>query len=325
MAEDTTSTTDAYDNAGNEEMNSGVLHTLLCEACERGSMDVVRFLVEQRGADICAREPRDTPFQCACSWYFGNPNQQAYHAECDDTHEICQYLLERYTDRVYMDQGNNSIHWILRRYLIHTSWKRKEPTAKDFPPNIICKYPTRNHIIFILRRLLDHHDEQLIHVRDTQGRLPLHAVCRGMPTCRYVFEIMMFLLHRNVKALAIADARGRLPIHVVCKSATIRAEGIRFLVDAGGPNTLARRDANGDLPLHVLCRQKLPSVDEVQCIVDAYPRAVATRTPLGDFPVTLISLLAVDVGAIYILVRAYPEVVCQNTTITTDDDDDDNG
>uniref|UniRef100_A0A7S1Z5L4 Uncharacterized protein n=1 Tax=Ditylum brightwellii TaxID=49249 RepID=A0A7S1Z5L4_9STRA len=164
--------------------------------------------------------------------------------------------------------------------------------------------------------------------------LPIHLAC----SLRAPDYVLSMLLAEYQKCAGKRESGyGRLPLHVACQSgASVGSIGILLEKYPEGPRT---RDSLGRLPLHLVClgaplsslpsssSSPSPAAPPLQCtpsswdscvsVVDAllamYPEAAGKVDNQGQMPLHVACSAGAPVGAIRLLIDAFPDAVTAET------------
>lgn len=144
-----------------------------------------------------------------------------------------------------------------------------------------------------------------LRLRDTDGRLPLHAsVDRDDPSPTIVRE----LLKLYPGAARVKDSMGNLPLFLACRRKRVQIGVIRALLKAY-PEA-AKVKIMGALALHHLLHTGSPSAESAQLLIDANPDGPRTSNAFGNLPLHyLCALSAPHIKTIRVVMAAYPKAV----------------
>ncbi len=118
-------------------------------------------------------------------------------------------------------------------------------------------------------------------VKDSMGNLPLFLACRRKRVQTAVIRALL----RAYPEAANTKIMGALALHHLLHTGSPSAESAQLLIDANpdGPKT---SNAFGNLPLHYLCALSAPHIKTVRVVMAAYPQAVQTKNKRGETPIS---------------------------------------
>jgi len=102
----------------------------------------------------------------------------------------------------------------------------------------------------------------------------------------FVALLKLLVERGGVGTLAVRDSQGNLPLHVLCKNHRHPHEFVEYLIRSH-PGSLAVRDDQGNLPLHIFCKKDNPSQKSVEYLIRSHPGALSSRNNDGNLPITL--------------------------------------
>lgn len=118
-------------------------------------------------------------------------------------------------------------------------------------------------------------------VKDSMGNLPLFLACRRK---RVQVGVIKALLRAYPEAAKV-KIMGALALHHLLHTGSPSAESAQLLIDAN-PDAPRTSNAFGNLPLHYLCALSAPHIKTVRVVMGAYPQAVQTKNKRGETPIS---------------------------------------
>lgn len=235
-----------------------------------------------RGADLSVRD---------------NDGKTAFDVDGKQNFEVVVQWMQAYSDRVLARDGRFAAHAILRSDVCvkMDRWQALHTNIGNMEVGTLR--------VEHFRALLQTFDEDVLRVRDRNGKLPLHVAAeRGAPV-----EILNRLMFPH--AVNIPDVFGSLPIHYAC-IAKSPLRTIQYLVRKGGADMLRKPNMEGCLPLHSVLKRESTSrqipFETIQYLVNAYPESLMLRTRNGDLPITMAGT-SLSLDTIYFFMRRHPE------------------
>jgi len=226
-----------------------------------------------------------------------NDGKTAFDVDRKQNSEVVVQWMQVYSDRVLALEGRFAAHAILR-----SNFCVKMDRWQDLDTNI-GNVDVGTLKVEHFRALLQTFDEDVLRVKDRNGRLPLHvAAKRGAPV--EILNRLMFPCAVNVP-----DHFGSLPIHYACEAKS-PLRTIQYLVRKGGAGMLRKPNMEGCLPLHSILKTESTShqipFETIQYLVNAYPESLMLRTRHGDLPITMAGASS-SLETIFFLMRQRPE------------------
>jgi ankyrin repeat protein len=203
--------------------------TLLHLACKNGvSLDLVKFIVENAGADIIDKK--------------NSINETALHiATADERHDILKYLI-------YTLAGYNSED--------HMNALQEQDETGYTPLHYACASANRESVYLLLDSCGDRRGylTRLLSLRTKSNATALHLAC---------YHDDAEIVRRLIKAASddhlyqvIFGYQRLTPLHLACQFANEKV--VKALIEAGGSRLLHAEDNDGNTPLHILlCRYEL--------------------------------------------------------------------
>ena len=195
----------------------------------------------------------------------------------DDKVDTIQHLLELYPESINVRDSNGRlpIHHaarhsrasIIELLLNHDSdGASKKTTNEDdqqLPLHLACESLEKVQVLYDAY-------PQAIHVRDSQGKIPLDIARE-----ENMEDIVNFLqtqliysrIAQDTTTMATLDERGYLPLHRALSLGDVSLGSIKLLV-RGNTAALQVADQKGLLPLHIACRKATASI--VKFLADSY-------------------------------------------------------
>mmetsp|Transcript_6538 Transcript_6538/g.8840 ORF Transcript_6538/g.8840 Transcript_6538/m.8840 type:complete len:295 (-) Transcript_6538:102-986(-) len=150
--------------------------------------------------------------------------------------------------------------------------------------------------------------------------LPIHLAC-SLRAPDFVLSTLIKIYSKGVGKKESAE--GRLPLHLACQSgASVSTVGILLEKYPDGPRT---KDTLSRLPLHLACADtplmstacsssRSSCVGVVDALLAMYPEAAQMRDDCGQMPLHIACETGAPVGAIRLLIDAFPDAVTAETT-----------
>ena len=279
-------------------------NTPLHMACQKGSTDIVQYLVEERKCDFnVANNTGELPLHLACKCKYGTEIVQLVSVGCDvnrqdeagntPLHMACQngntlmvrYLIEeRKCDlNVVNNKGELSLHLackcrnktIVRLVSVGCDVNRQDE-AGNTPLHMACQ----NGNIYMVRYLVEERKCD-VNVANNKGELPLHLVYNN--TGELFLDLHIFV-EEKVQLVSVGcdvnrqDEAGNTPLHMACQNGNTHM--VRYLIEERKCD-LNVVNNKGELPLHLAykCRNKtIVQLVSVGCDVNRQDEA--GNTPL---------------------------------------------
>ena len=229
-------------------------NTPLHIACQNGSIDIVRYFVEERKCDFnVANNKGELPLHLACKRMYGKEIIQLVSVGCDVN--------------IQDEAGNIPLHMACQngstdivRYLVE---ERKcdfnvVNNKGELPLHLACKHMYDKEIIQLVSVGCD------VNIQDEAGNTPLHMACQNGST-----DIVRYLVEERKCDVNVANNKGELPLHLACKHICDKEIVQLVSVDCD----VNRQDEAGNTPLHIACRNSDTGivkflVEERKCVVD---------------------------------------------------------
>ena len=185
---------------------------------------------------------------------------------------VIDQILQFYGQKVAAQEGDSSLHWILRTVVYEDG-------------QMILEVGTLavGHMIMLLTLLVSNHPS-LISAVDDEGALPLHIACQNRKTPIDVFQ---FLVKQYLTSVRHADKRGNLPIHLLCSTQPplgVMLSVLTLFVSVH-PNQISTADGTGALPVHIACRYGGTPIDVIQFLVEQDLTTLHYRDNQGNLPI----------------------------------------
>lgn len=287
------------------------------------SVDVVRFLVEEMGADVNAKSfSGQTPLCLAKDAVEimrfllekGANAEDASHLLSSFAyhHEFTkiQLLTSRGADVTVAGQDGltafdsvvrshrsqygdvtlqDIINHLLRRYHIQVAGTSGNLSLHRVFKHATYEYATRGETIF--RPPLNH-----LRIKLALGRIWTNHLDALLQS----FDTNTMILRR--------DESGSVPLHHACQNGAPE-EILRLLFRLDGEGLAIRcRNHRGALPIHLLLTSK-PSLGPVNLLLHGHPSSASMRTLDGDYPLLVACESSVSVDVIFELLKAYPDLI----------------
>ncbi|KAJ5073734.1 ankyrin repeat ph and sec7 domain containing protein secg-related [Anaeramoeba ignava] len=225
-----------------DEQNQTPLHHYLSSISQKPEMRIVRFLVEERKADLkLITSQNNSMLHCAL---IGYPN-----------YEIIKYILDH--------NGNDLIN---QKNISHQS-----------PLHLLCynrKFlRDKKESIKVLKLLIDNGAK--INQKDREQNTPLHLVCKRLTH----ISIIKFLIKSGARVNQ-TNISNQTALHFVASLTSLASKKLKLLCDSGAEIDIT--DSFGNLPLHYYLKQSPLIEDvKLLCNSKIINRADRTqRTPL---------------------------------------------
>ena len=236
-------------------------NTPLHMACQNGSTDIVRYLVEEKKCGFnVANNKGELPLHLACKCMYGKEIVQLVSVGCDVNRQD--------------EAGNTPLHIACQngstdivQYLVK---ERKcdfnvANNKGELPLHLACKLK-----YYEIVRLVSVGCD--VNRQDEAGSTPLHMACQNGST-----DIVQHLVEERKCDFNVANNKGELPLHLACK---LKYYEIVRLVSVGCD--VNRQDEAGSTPLHMACQNG--STDIVQYLVEERKCDLNLANNKGELP-----------------------------------------
>jgi len=241
-------------------------HTLLCTACQRGNVNLVRTLLKDFNYSSIYRDTNgDTPLHCAC---------------ISDITDIVDLLLTNFGElhTVHNSKGNTPLHiaceWgsFNAAHILITRLHCDPNVCNEdgeTPLHLACKYGRLD----ICKLLLDD-DRCNVTVQTSKTKeTPLHIAC-----CSTAPELVECLLERCTSNQDIPDVYGDTPLFNACRSGNVSIS--QQLLVGKYCNSLYVNTRTLETPVHIACRMQQLNI--VQILLDGHKGQVNQQNLFGE-------------------------------------------
>ena len=250
-----------------DEAGSTPLHM----ACQNGSTDIVRYLVQERKCDLnVANNKGELPLHLACKLKY---------------YEIVRLVSVGCDVNRQDEAGNTPLHIACQNYKIDSMMylvkERKcdvnvSNNKGELPLHLACKHQYIKNIVRLVSIGCD------VNRQDEDGNTPLHIACQNGS-----IDIVQYLVEEKKCDLNVANNKGELPLHLACTGELFlhlhKFVEIVQLVSVGCD--VNRQDEAGNTPLHVAC-QNLKN-ESVTFLVEEKKCDVNVVNNKGELPLHL--------------------------------------
>ena len=277
-------------------------NTPLHMACQKGSTDMVRYLVKEKKCDVnVANNKGELPLHLACKCMYG---KELVSVGCDVNRQD-----EAGNTPLHMACQNGNTHMV--RYLV----KEKKCDVNvannkgELPLHLTCQ-----HGLFaqLANWKMNRHDKlkykkivQLVSLscdvnrQDEAGNTPLHVACQSLN-----IELVTFLIKEKKCDVNVANNKGELPLHLTCQHRhfaqllnwniyrhdKLKYKEIIQLVSLSCD--VNRQDEAGNTPLHVACQSL--NIELVTFLIKEKNCDVNVANNKGELPLHLACKLEYD-------------------------------
>ena len=247
-------------------------NTPLHMACQNGSTDMVRYLVEEKKCGFnVANNKGELPLHLACKRMYGK--------------EIVQLVSVGRDVNRQDEAGNTSLHMACQngstdmvRYLVEEKkcGFNVANNKGELPLHLACKRMYGKEIVQLVSVGRD------VNRQDEAGNTPLHMACQNGST-----DMVRYLVEEKKCGFNVANNKGELPLHLACKrkygKEIVMFKEIVQLVSVG--RDVNRQDEAGNTPLHMACQNG--STDIVQYLVEERKCDFNVVNNKGELPLHL--------------------------------------
>jgi ankyrin repeat protein len=207
-------------------------------ACEFRRFHLVRYLVEEGGADVDLHgDSFSSPLLRAC-----------HHGHLDTV----KYLVERCDpSRLTLERFHHAMgvalmveHWHVVKFLVEACAETRRLQGCQYP--LPLHYACKRDDIALVKHLFESLGAE-VEAQDNDGKTPLHWACRHghLPLVKYLVE-------ERRASVAAKSSDGATPLHAACEHYLLDIGMIAFLVEKGGASSVAAKDTSGNEPMHSL-------------------------------------------------------------------------
>ena len=241
-------------------------NTPLHMACQNGSTDMVRYLVEEKKCGFnVANNKGELPLHLACKHRYSKTIVRLVSVGCDVNRQD--------------EAGNTPLHMAFQngstdivQYLVEEK-KCDVNVANnkgELPLHLACKHMSGKEIVRLVSVGCD------VNRQDEAGNTPLHMACQNGSA-----DIVQYLVEERKCGFNVANNKGELPLHLACK----RKYGKKIVQLVSVGCDVNRQDEAGNTPLHVAC-QNLNS-ESVTFLVKEKKCDVNVANNKGELPLHL--------------------------------------
>ena len=225
-------------------------------ACSYGSLDVVMYLINNKGCTLSALKNDNIALKYACGGFIIDENNRDIWEEESSAHpNVVEYLItECGYDPSVIFRGNYYGTLIVERACqkgnldLMKSLTVLSVDIIDSMGNTPLHYASEHSCIAIAQFLVEHGCDQTI--LNHNGELALHIACHNSP------QIVQMLTNCDINSLT-ENEDANSPLHIACKYE--QEDTICYLVEKRGCN-VNLLNGKGDSALHVACRESLTVV-----------------------------------------------------------------
>ena len=229
-------------------------NTPLHMAFQKGSTDMIQYLVEERKCDFnVANNKGELPLHLACKLKCGKEIVQLVSVGCDVNRQD-----EAGNTPLHMACQNGSTDIV--QYLVEEKkcGFNVANNKGELPLHLACKHRYSKTIVQLVSVGCD------VNRQDEAGNTPLHMACQNGST-----DMVRYLVEEKKCGFNVANNKGELPLHLACKH--MCGKEIVQLVSVGCD--VNRQDEAGNTPLHIACCNSDTGivkflVEERKCVVD---------------------------------------------------------
>ena len=241
-----------YEHLTFRDYNRRVLGLMFCHrhkpttldiACCSGSLDIVKYLINEKGCSLSALSGNHSALAYACGIFDYDPSF-SYDVHPKSWPNIVKYLIAHcgYDPGVSSD-GISVFKFAFeqRDFALVKALTIKSVDIMDIDGNYPLHYACSSECVDIVKFLVDRGCDQTVLNKD--GELALHIACRSS------LQIVKLLTKCDSNSL---NADGNTPLHIACK---VKNEDIvKYLVEELKCDVNIQ-NGTGDIPLHILCGQ----------------------------------------------------------------------
>ena len=213
-------------------------------ACEQNNLDIVKYLIEEKGLRLTGNSP--TALQCACHCY----EQHYKHSLPPVDLELVRYLMKvcgcdpmecTEYNRSPMNTACEAGNLELVKILVSDKVDHQDRLGNT-PLHYACKHQQLEIVRFLTK---EKNCSQ--NITNKSGQLPLHIAC-DLQSLELVKLVSSSQCDVHAKTENSVDSSTSTPLHIACRHGNL--EVIRYLVEQKLCNPQQHRQLYTDLPLH---------------------------------------------------------------------------